>query len=239
MNRRQMMMAAGAAIAAFQDTAIERVSAAAGATAGRAANEVARDEDFWSEVRHAFTIDRSIIGQNIWFPQEYIPGVSASGRIAPWTYRVGLYSAGAMNRELGEFSGGYFTLGVLGYDFAKKLSVKEAVLTGNYLYQHPDPDNTFTRQLELAREREALRLVRTEVVRHVAHHRVDVRRPDAVQLHEPRAARRATRGRAVRVPGNRRVPPQRRHHRRGHARARVRRGGRARRDRGRGHPRDD
>ena len=26
--------------------------------------------------------------------------------------------------------------------------MKEAVLTGNYLYQHPDPDNTFTRQLE-------------------------------------------------------------------------------------------
>jgi phosphate-selective porin OprO/OprP len=98
--------------------------------------------------RELLTIDRSIIGQNIWFPQEYIPGVSASGRIAPWNYRVGLYSAGAMNRELGEFSGGYFTLGVLGYDFAKKLSVKEAVLTGNYLYQHPDPDNTFTRQLE-------------------------------------------------------------------------------------------
>lgn len=64
MNRRQMMMAAGAAIAAFQDTAVERVSAAASATAGRAANEVARDEDFWSEVRHAFTIDRSIINLN-------------------------------------------------------------------------------------------------------------------------------------------------------------------------------
>jgi len=35
MNRRQMMMAAGAALAAFQDTSIERVSAAASATAGR------------------------------------------------------------------------------------------------------------------------------------------------------------------------------------------------------------
>ena len=98
--------------------------------------------------RELITIDRSIIGQNIWFPQEYMPGVSVSGRVAPWNYRVGLYSSGAMNREYGEFSGDYFMLGVLGYDFAKKLSVKEAVLTGNYLYQHPDPDNTFTRQLE-------------------------------------------------------------------------------------------
>jgi phosphate-selective porin OprO/OprP len=59
-----------------------------------------------------------------------------------------MYSSGAMNREFGEFSGDYFTLAVLGYDFAKPLGVKEAVLAGNYVYQHPDADNTFTRQLE-------------------------------------------------------------------------------------------
>ena len=94
------------------------------------------------------TIDRGMIAQNIWFPQEYMPGISASGRVAPWNYRFGVYSSGAMNREFGEFSGDYFTLALVGYDFAKKLAVKEAVLTGNYLYQHPDPDNTFTRQLE-------------------------------------------------------------------------------------------
>ena len=39
-------------------------------------------------------------------------------------------------------------LGVLGYDFAPKLGVREALLTGNYVYQNPDRDNTFTRQLE-------------------------------------------------------------------------------------------
>ena len=94
--------------------------------------------------KELLTIDRSIIATNIWFPQEYMPGVSVSGRVAPWVYRAGVYSSGAMNRELRHFSGDYFTLAVLGYDFAKKLSVKEAVLTGNYLYQHPDVDNTFT-----------------------------------------------------------------------------------------------
>ena len=41
-----------------------------------------------------------------------------------------------------------FVLGVLGYDLASKLGVKEAILTGNYVYQNPDSDNTFTRQLE-------------------------------------------------------------------------------------------
>jgi phosphate-selective porin OprO/OprP len=98
--------------------------------------------------KELLTIDRSNIGNNIWFPQEYMPGVSVSGRIAPWLYRGGVYSSGAMNREFGDFSGDFFTLALLGYDFTKPLGVKEAVLTGNYLYQHPDEDNTFTRQLE-------------------------------------------------------------------------------------------
>jgi phosphate-selective porin OprO/OprP len=98
--------------------------------------------------RELLTIDRSAIGNNIWFPQEYLPGVSVSGRIAPWVYRGGVYSSGAMNREFGEFNGGYSTLALVGYDFAKRLGVKEAVLTGNYVYQQPDVNNTFTRQLE-------------------------------------------------------------------------------------------
>ena len=98
--------------------------------------------------RELLTIDRSNIANNFWFPQEYVPGVSVSGRITPWVYRGGVYSAGAMNREFGEFSGDYLTLALLGYDFAKRLDLKEAVLTGNYVYQHPDPDNTFTRPSE-------------------------------------------------------------------------------------------
>jgi phosphate-selective porin OprO/OprP len=98
--------------------------------------------------KELLTIDRSALSNNMWFPQEYMPGVSVSGRRAPWVYRAGLYSAGAANRELGNFSGGLFTLGVLGYDFAAALGMKEALLSGNYVYQHPDADNTFTRRLE-------------------------------------------------------------------------------------------
>ncbi len=98
--------------------------------------------------RELITIDRSNLANNIWFGQEYMPGVSVSGVAAPWNYRAGIYSAGAMNRELGMFNGGVFTLGVLGYDFAKKLGVRQALLTGNYVYQQLDIDNTFTRRLE-------------------------------------------------------------------------------------------
>lgn len=98
--------------------------------------------------RELLTIDRSNLANNIWFPQEYLPGMSLSGRQAAWIYRVGLFSSGDANREFGEFTGGTSTLGVVGYDFAPQLGVKEALLTGNYVYQTEDPDNTFTRELE-------------------------------------------------------------------------------------------
>jgi phosphate-selective porin OprO/OprP len=93
-------------------------------------------------------IDRSNLTNNIWFPQEYLPGVSVSGRSAPWVYRLGVYSAGSANKEFGEFDGGAATLAVAGYDFAKALGVKEALLAGNYVHQNEDPNNTFTRQLQ-------------------------------------------------------------------------------------------
>ena len=65
MNRRSLFQfAAAAAAAAFQDNAIPRVKAAAAATKGRGAEEVAGDEDFWSEVRGAFSVDHNIINLN-------------------------------------------------------------------------------------------------------------------------------------------------------------------------------
>lgn len=98
--------------------------------------------------RELLTIDRSNLTNNIWFPQEYMPGVSVSGRLAPWVYRAGVYSSGAMNREFGEFNGGAFGLALLGYDFGDFLGANEALLAGNYVYQSPDENNTFTRSLE-------------------------------------------------------------------------------------------
>jgi selenocysteine lyase/cysteine desulfurase len=65
MHRRSFfpLVAAGAA-AAFQDNAIERVRAAASAVAGRSPEEAARDEDYWAEIRGAFSIDRNILNFN-------------------------------------------------------------------------------------------------------------------------------------------------------------------------------
>lgn len=98
--------------------------------------------------RELLTIDRSNLANNIWFGQEYMPGVSVGGRRGLWTYRGSVYSAGRMNREFGEFDGGLFTMAVVGYDLSKKLGVKEATVLGNYLYQQPDANNTFTRRYE-------------------------------------------------------------------------------------------
>jgi phosphate-selective porin OprO/OprP len=97
--------------------------------------------------KELLAIDRSNLSNNMWFPQEYIPGVSVSGRAAPWTYRAGLYSSGSGDRELGQFDGGVFALVALGYDFGPALQVREALLSGNYIYQTEDVNNTFTRQL--------------------------------------------------------------------------------------------
>jgi phosphate-selective porin OprO/OprP len=95
--------------------------------------------------RRLLTIDRSNLSNNLWFPQEYLPGVSASGEAGRWTYFAGVFSAGASDREFGDFSGGVTTLASAGYDFGDALAVDEAVLSSDYVYQRPDVDNTFAR----------------------------------------------------------------------------------------------
>lgn len=63
MDRRHFLGAA-AAIAAFKNDALTKANAAAVETAGKPATLVAQDEDFWFNVRHAFTVDRNIINLN-------------------------------------------------------------------------------------------------------------------------------------------------------------------------------
>jgi phosphate-selective porin OprO/OprP len=98
--------------------------------------------------KELLTIDRSNLANNIWFPQEYMPGVSASGEVSGWLYHAGVYSAGEANRELGEFNGSVFTLISIGRDLGERLGANEAILTGSYVFQNPDARNTFARQLQ-------------------------------------------------------------------------------------------
>ena len=98
--------------------------------------------------KELLTIDRSNLANNMWFPEEYIPGVSASGGHSNWVYQLGVYTGGGENREFGEFDGSAFGLLSLGYDFSEALGVEDARLRGDYVYQDPDSNNTFTRQLQ-------------------------------------------------------------------------------------------
>lgn len=98
--------------------------------------------------KELLTIDRSNLANNMWFPQEYMPGIAVSGEQGRWVYQTGIYSAGEQNREFGNFSAGAFTLVSIGYDLAESLGVDEALLRGNYIHQDPNLGNTFTRQLE-------------------------------------------------------------------------------------------
>ena len=64
MDRRRFFSSAAGAVAAFQADSVLRAQSAAQAVVGRPADTVARDEDFWLNIRHAFTVDRNMINLN-------------------------------------------------------------------------------------------------------------------------------------------------------------------------------
>src|SRR6516225_8962751 len=74
MDRRRFLTSAASGIAAFQADSVARAQTAAQAVSGRPADTVARDEDFWLNIREAFTVDRNMINLNN-------GGVSPSPRI--------------------------------------------------------------------------------------------------------------------------------------------------------------
>ncbi len=94
------------------------------------------------------TIDRNNVANNMWFPTEYIPGISLSGTINQWMYNVGFFSGGSDTPEFGNFDAGQFVLASFGYDFGKAFGVKKALLRADYVYNQRDPESTFTRSFE-------------------------------------------------------------------------------------------
>lgn len=96
-----------------------------------------------------FTMDRSNIANNFWFPEEYVPGVSVSGSSGNWLYNVGYFSSGEATPEFGRFNAGSFALVNLGYNLSDALGLDRAILRTDFVYQDPHPGNTFTRQNEM------------------------------------------------------------------------------------------
>jgi len=91
---------AGALVAAaFQNDALLRAQSATQTTFGRPADSVAVDEDFWLNIRHAFTVDRNLINLNN-------GGVSPSPKIVMETEKRYL--------EISNMGPSHFMWGVLG-----------------------------------------------------------------------------------------------------------------------------
>jgi phosphate-selective porin OprO/OprP len=83
------------------------------------------------------TIDRSNLANNLWFTEEYIPGVTLTGEPDRWVYQVGAFSSAAEDNEFGNISGGIFGLATMGYNFKEALNAKQALLRFNYVYNAP------------------------------------------------------------------------------------------------------
>jgi selenocysteine lyase/cysteine desulfurase len=65
MNRRNFVhLATGSAVMALQDSGLERVVAASRSAKDRTPEDLATDEDYWAEIRDAFTVDRNVINLN-------------------------------------------------------------------------------------------------------------------------------------------------------------------------------
>ncbi len=94
--------------------------------------------------KELITIDRSNLANNLWFTEEYAPGVSLAGKKNGWQYFLGWFTSDG-NPEFGEFDAGTFLLGSVGYDFAKQLNADKALLRLDYVYQQEDSGNIATR----------------------------------------------------------------------------------------------
>jgi len=64
MDRRRFLSSAAGVAAAFQLDSVARAQKAARGVNGRPADVVARDEDYWFNIREAFTVDRTLINLN-------------------------------------------------------------------------------------------------------------------------------------------------------------------------------
>lgn len=98
--------------------------------------------------KELLTIDRSNLTNNIWFTEEYVPGISLNGSRGKFVYDVGVFSSGEKGRGLGSPNGNRFVLATVGRDLTDRFSASKALLRVNYVDNDPGPSNSYTRPLE-------------------------------------------------------------------------------------------
>ena len=87
------------------------------------------------------TTERSQVSNNLWFPNEYLSAITATGKVGNWIYRA-TYGSGSDNAEFGDFEGGFFGVASVGYDFGHALGAKKAVAKFDYIFNDPNPRST-------------------------------------------------------------------------------------------------
>ncbi len=87
------------------------------------------------------TLERSKIGDNIWFSKEYFTGFTASGKKDNWEYIAGLYSSDGAPEFEEAFEAGKFVLVSVGYNFKEKFGSDNALLRLDFVSNEEDPGN--------------------------------------------------------------------------------------------------
>jgi phosphate-selective porin OprO and OprP len=91
--------------------------------------------------KELLTIDRNNLSNNLWFSNEYIPGLTVGGEIGNWIYNAGVFSQGEEDGEFGNFDGGTSWLATVGYNFSDLAGADEAVLALDYVFNEETPSN--------------------------------------------------------------------------------------------------
>ena len=88
------------------------------------------------------TIDRSVVSYNIGLLDDAVPGINVEGDVGLWTYRAGLYSAGAATPSFGRFNAALFGVVSVGRHFEKAWGLDKAWLRADYFLQGEDAQNS-------------------------------------------------------------------------------------------------
>jgi phosphate-selective porin OprO/OprP len=95
--------------------------------------------------KELITIDRNNLSNNLWFANEYVPGLTVRGEAAGWNYTAGVFSQGGGDGEFGDFDQGTAWLASLGHDFSGRLGSKVADLRLDYVFnEETDARDMFT-----------------------------------------------------------------------------------------------
>ena len=84
------------------------------------------------------TLERGKIASNVWFGQEYFPGVSVSGSSGEWDYFAGVYSSDNAPEFADAFDYGKFGIVSLGRDWAESFGYDKALIRFDIMLQDDD-----------------------------------------------------------------------------------------------------